>query len=88
MPFWVKKKLIDYDPKELDLATLSHLRASLMAKLLIVNRELSGRYTGLMEASIGLENTEDTRKTFEDFIVRIKTLNNRLEDELSRGLSK
>jgi hypothetical protein len=84
MPFWTKKKLIDYDPQNLHLEKLSLLEKSLMAKLLLVNRELVRRYTKLIEASAGLNGMEDGRKIFADGIARRTKLDIVLEDELSR----
>jgi hypothetical protein len=84
MPFWTKKKLIDYDPQSLDLERLSLLEKALMAKLLLVNKELIGRYAKLIEASADFDGMEDGRKAFADGIARRIRLNIALEDELSR----
>jgi len=58
MPFWNKRKLIDRDPKTIDLINLTILEKSLMAKLLLVNNELIKRYTKLIEASLGMPEME------------------------------
>ena len=51
------KPLIEYDPKELNLELLGTLQSALIAKLMLVNRELSRRYRKLVELSAGLPNT-------------------------------
>jgi len=87
MAFWNRKKLIEYDPRTLDLEKLSLLEKSLMAKLLLVNNELITRYTRLMEASMGLPGMDDGRKVFADGVARCIKLNIILEDELARVLA-
>jgi hypothetical protein len=86
MSFWKKNKLIEYDPKTLDLEKLSVLQKSLIAKLLLVNNELIKRYTTLIELSKGMADMEDGRKIFADDVARLIRLNMVLEDELARVL--
>lgn len=45
--FLRKKKLFECDPKALDLDMLSHLQASLVARLILVNTELGGRWRNI-----------------------------------------
>ena len=45
--FSKEKKLVDYYLKELDLEMLSQLQASLIAKLILVNEELSSRWKNI-----------------------------------------
>jgi hypothetical protein len=46
--FKKQKKLIDYAPKDLSLEMLCHLQRSLIAKLLVVDRELNARFENLI----------------------------------------
>ncbi len=56
--FSKKKNLIDYDPKELDMEMLSHMQASLVAKLMLVNEELIKRYANIVDLSSDLSDSE------------------------------
>jgi len=78
-----KKKLIDYDPKELDLETLSHLQASLVAKLILVNEELINRYTNIVDLSNDLPDSRKSRAVLKKGAERLQGFNNILEIELA-----
>ncbi len=82
--FFRKKKLFEYDPKTLSLELLSHLQASLIAKLILVNNELQSRFTKLAELSSGLDNVEDARKVMSDGADRLGRFNIILNLELER----
>ena len=62
MPETTEKRLFEYDPKELNLELLVTLQSALVAKLLLVNRELSTRCRNLVALSDRLPNVEDERK--------------------------
>jgi len=59
-----------------------------MAKLLLVNKELVRRYTGLLETTHGLANMEDSHKVFADSAASLNKLNVSLEDELARSVNQ
>jgi hypothetical protein len=61
IPETMQKPLFEYDPRELSLELLLTLQSALVAKLLLVNRELSARSQGLVALSDGLPNVEDER---------------------------
>jgi hypothetical protein len=58
----MQKPLFEYDPKELNLELLVTLQSALVAKLLLVNRELSARCQNLVALSDRLPNVEDERE--------------------------
>ncbi len=58
----MQKRLFEYDPKELNLELLATLQSALVAKLLLVNRELSARGRNLVALSDRLPNVEDERE--------------------------
>jgi len=58
----MQKPLFEHDPKELNLEWLVTLQSALVAKLLLVNRELSARGRSLVALSDGLPNVEDERE--------------------------
>lgn len=80
--FWRKAKLIERDPKTLDLETLLGLQGALVAKLMLVNEELRSRYANLAELSQDLDAS--AWRTFTDGADRLKAFNALLETELTR----
>lgn len=58
----MQKRLFEYNPKELNLELLVTLQSALVAKLLLVNRELSARGRNLVALSDGLPNVENERE--------------------------
>jgi hypothetical protein len=81
------KKLFEYDPRTLDLEKLTLLEKSLMAKLLLVNRELIGRYTKLMELGKDMPNMADGVKVMAAGVADRIKVNMMLEDKLARTLN-
>lgn len=82
------KKLYDYDPRTLDLERLTLLEKSLMAKLLLVSRELIERYTKLIDLSKDMPNMTDGRKVMAAGVADRVKLNILLENELSHVLKE
>jgi hypothetical protein len=58
----MEKRLFEYHPKELNLELLVTLQSALVAKLLLVNRELSARGRNLVALSDGLPNVGNERE--------------------------
>jgi len=58
----MQKPLFEHDPKELNVELLVTLQSALVAKLLLVNRELSARCQNLVALSDRLPNVEDERE--------------------------
>ena len=56
------KKLLEYDPKELNMELLSHLQTSLIAKLILVNEEVIMRCRKLTELGRDLPKAKDSRE--------------------------
>lgn len=83
-----RKKLYESDPKTLNIEALSLLFASLLAKLLLVSRELGGRYEKLASLSKNLDNTEDTRAVLLDGFKKLRGLSLILENVLAEELGK
>src|SRR5438309_101952 len=81
------KKLVDYDPRTLDLERLTLLERALMAKLLLVSKELIGRYTKLIEVAVGMPDMADGSKVMAGGVARRIKVSMMLEDELSRVLN-
>ena len=73
------KPLIEYDPKELNLELLGTLQSALIAKLMLVNRELSRRYRKLVELSAGLPNTDQEARALATGANRCERLTATLE---------
>ena len=73
------KPLIEYDPKELNLELLGTLQSALIAKLMLVNRELSRRYRKLVELSAGLPNTDQEARALATGVNRCERLTATLE---------
>jgi hypothetical protein len=86
MSFWNKRKVIDRDPKTLDLTDLIAVEKSLVAKLWLVNNEIINRYSKLIESARGAAQTEEAIKVFADGIARRINVNLALERELSRTI--
>lgn len=86
--FTKKKKLYEYDPKELDLETLSELQASLIAKLFLVNQELVHRYKNVTDLSSGLPGSENARTILSDSADHLEKVNTFLQAELARITGK
>jgi hypothetical protein len=83
-----KKKLYEYDPKELDLETLSELQVSLIAKLFLVNQELISRYTNVTDLSSGIPGSANARTILSDSADHLKKVNTFLQAELARITGK
>ncbi len=79
-----KKKLFERDPKTLDLDMLSHLQASLVAKLILVNEELHRRYESLAGLSEEVPGSEKSQNVLEQGAVRLEAFNVYLNEELNR----
>jgi hypothetical protein len=58
----MQRRLFEYAPKELNLELLVTLQSALVAKLLLVNRELAARCRDLVALSDRLPNVEDERE--------------------------
>jgi len=82
--FSKEKKLVDYELKELDLEMLSQLQASLIAKLILVNEELSSRWKNISAFGSGLPNSADARAVLDNGAKHLEELNSILQSELAR----
>lgn len=82
--FTKDKKLIDYDPMDLNLDMLSNLQASLVAKLILVNEELIQRYKNITDLSSNLSNSDDARSVLSDGAKHLEQVNAILKHELVR----
>lgn len=78
------KKLFEYDPKELDLELLAHLQVSLVAKLVLVNKELMERYRSLGELGQEVPNTDNAREVLVQSADHLENFTAILETELAR----
>jgi hypothetical protein len=83
-PFSKEKKLVDYDLKELDLEMLSQLQASLVAKLILVNEELSSRWKNISALGSDLPNSDDARAVLDSGTEHLEEFNSILQSELAR----
>lgn len=83
-----KKMLYEYDPKELDLDSLSELQASLIAKLYLVNQELIDRYTNVSKLGSGLPNSEGAIEALTASAGHLENVNTFLRTELARITNK
>jgi hypothetical protein len=84
----MQKRLFEHDPKELNLEWLVTLQSALVAKLLLVNRELSTRCQNLVVLSDRLPHVEDEREKLLKSAHRCDKMNVILEAHLierSRG---
>jgi len=82
--FKKEKKLFEHDPKELDLDMLSHLQASLVAKLVLVNEELISRYKNITHLGSDLPNSSGARSVLTDSANHLDKINELLQSELAR----
>lgn len=81
------KKLYDYQPHELSLDLLLTLQQSLIAKLILVNRDLINRYQNLAALSGELPSNsgvEKSCKVLSEEVRRLQPITELLEDELAR----
>jgi hypothetical protein len=78
----MQKLLFEYDPKELNLELLVTLQSALVAKLLLVNRELSSRGRKLVALSDQMPNVEDEREKLRKSADWCDKINVILEDHL------
>src|SRR5262245_28625718 len=78
----MQKLLFEYDPKELNLELLITLQSALVAKLLLVNRELSSRCGKLVALSDRLPNVGDEREKLRKSADWCDKINVILEDHL------
>jgi hypothetical protein len=78
----MQKLLFQYDPKELNLELLVTLQSALVAKLLLVNRELSSRCQKLVALSDRMPNVEDEREKLRKSADWCDKINVILEDYL------
>jgi len=78
-----KPKLYERDPKSLNLETLLLLHNALLAKQLLVCRELKDRYEALTRLSEGL--SEESRVTFEKSAKEMKGLSLIMEQVLNQN---
>jgi hypothetical protein len=78
-----KKKLFEYDPKELDLDTLSELQTSLIAKLFLVNQELISRLKNVTNLGSTLPDSENAMAVLTDRSDHLEKVNSFLQSELS-----
>ena len=81
---WFRKKpsLYEMDPKDLDLEGLLLLQSSLLAKLLLVTRNLQQRYEGL--SAVGAEIKHDTSDFFAKEVKRMNGLSLIIENVLAQ----
>lgn len=80
-----KKKIFEYDPKDLNLELLSTLQVSLIAKLILVNDELKLRYQNISGLSSELPDVADSRQLLSESAARLSQINEVLRDELERA---
>ena len=83
-----QKQLYEYDPKELDLDTLTELQASLIAKLFLVNQELILRFRNVTDLGTGLPKSEDALAVLSDSADHLDKVNTFLKAELARITGK
>jgi hypothetical protein len=81
--FW-RKPLYQRDPKTLSLDHLSHLQASLVAKLMLVNLEIFSRYRRISDISAGLPDSNGSISTLTKSADHLEQINIVLNSELGR----
>jgi hypothetical protein len=81
--FKKQKKLIDYAPKDLSLEMLCHFQRSLIAKLLVVDRELNAKFENLIAAGKEMPNASEQVEVFERALKLNKSLDKMLHFCLS-----
>jgi hypothetical protein len=86
--FSKEKKLYERDPKSLDIEALTILYGALLAKLLLVTRELGGRYERLASLSAQVPNVADSRTVLSEGAKKLKGLSLVLETVLAQELGK
>ena len=80
---WSRENLLESDPKRLDLQSLSALRKSLIAKLLIASREQRARYRNTIEAG-GTDLRSDSIEALLGRVAHLDRFNAALKEELQR----
>ena len=83
-----RRKLYERDPKTLDIESLAILYGALLAKLLLVSRELGGRYEKLVDLSGPIANTDEARAVLAAGAKKLRGLSLILEDVLAQELGK
>lgn len=83
-----QKQLYEYDPKELDLNTLTELQTSLIAKLFLVNQELIWRFRNVTELGTGLPKSKGALAVLSDSADHLVKVNTFLKAELARITGK
>ena len=78
-----KKKLFEYDPKELDLDALSELQLSLIAKLFLVNQELINRFRNVTDLGSTLPDSENAIAVLTARSDHLEKVNSFLQSELA-----
>jgi len=84
----MQKRLVEHDPKELNVEWLVTLQSALVAKLVLVNRELSARCRNLVALSDRLPHVDHEREKLVRSAHRSDKMNVTLEAhliELSQG---
>jgi hypothetical protein len=81
--FFRKKKLYEVDPKTLSMEHLYVLHGSLIAKLLLVTRELQRRSEGLIKVTADTPGTEEPREIIGRDLVRLRATALLLENLLA-----
>lgn len=83
-----QKQLYEYDPKELDLDTLTELQTSLIAKLFLVNQELILRFRNVTELGTNLPKSDGAMAVLADSADHLDKVNTFLKAELARITGK
>ena len=83
-----RKKLYESDPASLSYELLSILHGALMAKLLLVTKELGVRCETLAFAAEGLPDTEEAKSVFTLAAKRYRGLALILDNVLAQNLGK
>ena len=78
-----KPKLFEEDPKNLTFEMALLLQSALMAKLILVNRDLVRRYNGLAEGANGLPDGQALSKQFLHWSDECQRMNSIFEFVLS-----
>ena len=86
--FFREKKLGERDPATLSIEMLSILQASLTAKLILVNKELLGRWQNIASLSDGVPDTESERMVLVEGVKWLQGFNLVLEHALAKIAGK
>ena len=78
-----ERPLYECNPAELDLNMLHHLQAGLIAKLVIANREILGRYDGVLAQAASEKLQDERTRELGERARRLRKLNTVLEGELA-----